>query len=193
MKFFYLAIQNFVFYELVIIMQNKKSNIVLVGMAGSGKSTVGADLARILGLGFVDVDMLIEADQQAPLQDLLNDLGVQGFRNLEEKVILSIQYKNHVIATGGSAIYSDLGIAHLKRTAVLIFLDVALSILQQRIGDFSLRGLVKTKEQSFAQLYDERLPLYQKYADLVISCDDRSVASVCQLIKHKLSDTFYHF
>lgn len=174
-------------------MQNNKSNIVLVGMAGSGKSSVGAELARGLDMGFVDVDKLIEDDQHAPLQDLLNDLGLQGFRNLEEKVILSTQYINHVIATGGSAIYSDAGIAHLKCSSVVVFLDVALPVLQQRIGDFSSRGLVKTKEQSFAQLFEERLPLYQKHADLIISCGDKSVASVCQLIREKLSDTFYHF
>ena len=174
-------------------MQNYKNNIVLIGMAGSGKSTVGVDLARLLGLSFVDVDMLIEADQHTPLQDLLNGLGAQGFRNLEKKVILSMQYKNHVIATGGSAIYSDAGIAHLKRSSVLVLLDVTLPVLQQRIGDFSTRGLVKTEDQSFAQLFEERSPLYQKNADLVISCGDKSVASVCQLIRDQVVDTFYHF
>ncbi len=174
-------------------MQKNKSNIVLIGMAGSGKSTVGAALARLLGLGFIDVDTLIEADQHAPLQDLLNDLGVQGFRNLEEQVILSMQYKNHVIATGGSAIYSEAGIAHLKRSSVLVLLDVALPVLQQRVGNCSMRGLVKTEKQSFAQLFEERSPLYQKHADIVISCGDKSVTSVCQLIREEVSDTFYHF
>lgn len=174
-------------------MQKNKSNIVLIGMAGSGKSTVGTDLARLLGLGFVDVDTLIEADQHAPLQDLLNDLGVQGFRNLEEKVILSMQYKNHVIATGGSAIYSEAGIAHLKRSSVLVLLDVALPVLQQRVGDCSMRGLVKTENQSFAQLFEERSPLYQKHADIVIPCGDKSGTSLCQLIREQVSDTFYHF
>lgn len=174
-------------------MQKNKSNIVLIGMAGSGKSTVGAALAGFLRLDFIDVDMLIEADQHAPLQDLLNDLGVQGFRNLEEKVILSMQYRNHVIATGGSAIYSDAGISHLKRSAVLVLLDVALPVLQQRVGDCSMRGLVKTEDQSFSQLFEERSPLYQKHADIIISCGDKSVTSVCKLIKEQVPDTFYHF
>ncbi len=174
-------------------MQNYKSNIVLIGMAGSGKSSVGVDLARLLGLSFVDVDMLIEADQHTPLQDLLNDHGVQGFRNLEEKVILSMQYKKHVIATGGSAIYSDAGLAHLKRSSVLVLLDVPSPVLQQRIGDYSTRGLVKTEGQSFVQLFEERAPLYQKHADLVIPCGEKSVASVCQLIKEQVADTVYHF
>jgi len=174
-------------------MQKNKNNIVLIGMAGSGKSTVGAALAELLSLDFIDVDMLIEADQHVPLQDLLNDLGVQGFRNLEERVILSMQYRNHVIATGGSAIYSDAGIAHLKRSAVLVLLDVALPVLQQRVGDCSMRGLVKAEQQSFSQLFEERSPLYQKHADIVISCGDESVGSVCKLIREQLSDTFYHF
>lgn len=174
-------------------MQKNKSNIVLIGMAGSGKSTVGIALARLLGLGFIDVDTLIEADQPAPLQDLLNDLGVQGFRNLEERVILSMQYKNHVIATGGSAIYSEAGIAHLKRSAVLVLLDVTLPVLQQRVGDCSMRGLVKTENQSFAQLFEERSPLYRKHADIVITCGEKSVTNLCQLIREQVSDTFYHF
>ncbi len=174
-------------------MQNNKTNIVLIGMAGSGKSSVGGDLARLLGLDFVDVDMLIEANQHTPLQDLLNDLGAQGFRKLEEKALLSMQYENHIIATGGSAIYSDAGITHLKRSAVVVLLDVALPILEKRVGDFSMRGLVKTEDQTFAQLFAERSPLYQKHADLVISCGERSVASICQLIRDQLADTFYHF
>lgn len=174
-------------------MQKKKSNIVLIGMAGAGKSTVGVELSRNLGLDFVDIDTLIEEDQHTPLQTLLHDLGVQGFRQLEERVILSMEHHNHVIATGGSAIYSEDGMQYLKRSSVLVLLDVSLPILQQRVGDFSSRGLVKSEHQSFAQLFAERSPLYHKHADLVISCTEQSVSAICQSIRQKVEDTFYHF
>ncbi len=172
---------------------NKKSNIVLIGMAGAGKSTVGKELAHMSNLGFVDVDTLIEEDRKTPLQNLLNDLGAQGFRNVEEKMLLSLAYHNHVIATGGSAIYSEAGIKHLKESSVLVYLDVALPLLKQRVGDFSSRGFVKTGNQSFDQVFAERQPLYVQYADLVFDCTDCSVTDICKAIRKKVTATFYHF
>jgi shikimate kinase len=173
-------------------MQKKKNNIVLIGMAGAGKSSVGTALAKNLRLRFVDVDTLIEEDQKAPLQQVLNNHGVAGFRKLEEKVILTMEQQGHVIATGGSAIYSEPGMAYLKRSSILVLLDVPLPILQQRVGNFGSRGLVKTKGQSFEQLFEERLPLYQKHADFIISCDKKSIDAICQLIKEQITDSFYH-
>ena len=173
-------------------MQKKKNNIVLIGMAGAGKSTVGAALAKSMNLGFVDVDTLIEEDQQAPLQNVLTAHGTTGFRQLEEKAILAMQQHNHVIATGGSAIYSEAGMAHLKRSALLLLLEVSLPVLQQRVGNFSSRGLVKAEGQSFIQLYEERLPLYQKHADYTIPCDGKSVDTLCKEIRKQIADTFYH-
>lgn len=173
-------------------MQKKKNNIVLIGMAGAGKSTIGAALAKSMHLEFVDVDTLIEEDQQSPLQNVLTAHGTAGFRQLEEKVILAMQQQNHVIATGGSAIYSEAGMAHLKDSAVLVLLDVPLPILKQRVGNFNSRGLVKTKDQSFSQLFAERLPLYQKHADYVIPCDGKSVDTLCETIREQVADTFYH-
>ena len=168
-------------------MQTKnQNNIVLIGMAGAGKSSVGIVLAKKLNLNFIDVDTLIEEKQQAPLQQIVNDLGITGFRKLEEKVILHMQQQNHVIATGGSAIYSETGMTHLKQSSLFILLDVPLSVLQQRVGDFSSRGLIKAEGQSFEQLFQERLPLYQKYADITIPCDGKSVTAICQLICKKI-------
>ncbi|MBU1140498.1 MAG: shikimate kinase [Proteobacteria bacterium] len=160
-----------------------KTNIALIGMAGAGKSSVGSELASLLGLAFVDVDILIEEDQGLPLQEVLKASGLQGFRVLEEKILLSLNRQNHVIATGGSAIYSDAGMKHLKKTAYLVLLDVALPVLEQRVGDFAERGLVKEGSQSFAQLFAERQPLYRNHADLIVPCTDRSVADVCRFIQ----------
>lgn len=170
-----------------------KSNIALIGMAGAGKSTVGKELAHLNNLGFVDVDTLMEKEQKTSLQDLLTTLGVQGFRNLEEKTLLSLSYQNHIIATGGSAIYSETGIAHLKESSILVYLDVALPLLKLRVGDFSSRGFVKTADQNFDQVFAERQPLYSKHADFVVNCTDRSVSEICRKIKTQVSDTFYHF
>ena len=174
------------------IQKRKNTNIVLIGMAGAGKSSVGRELANLSGLEFVDVDTVIEKNQNIALQELLNSLGVQGFRSLEEKILLSLDYQSHVIATGGSAIYSDAGMEHLKNTGVLVLLDVSFSLLEQRVGDFSARGLVKSSGQTFKELFAERQPLYAKYADLTIECTDRSVSDICMSIKAQVSGTFYH-
>ncbi len=163
----------------------KKNNIVLIGMAGAGKSSVGVALAKELNLHFVDVDTLIEKNQKAPLQKILNEHGITGFRKLEEKVILTMHQQNHVIATGGSAIYSEAGMAHLKQSSTFILLDVPLPILQQRVGTCSSRGVVKSEGQSFEQLFEERLPLYQKYADYVISCEGKSINTICKEMGRK--------
>lgn len=170
-----------------------KSNIVLIGMAGAGKSTVGVELADLLGLRFADVDTLIEAEQGAPLQQLLGDLGVQDFRQLEENTLLSLDYSQYVLATGGSAVYSEAGMKHLKDSSVLVLLDVSLDILKQRVGDFSSRGLVKSATQSFDELFLERQALYSRHADCVIACSNRSVTEICKSIQAGLSETFYHF
>ncbi len=172
---------------------NLKTNIVLIGMAGSGKSTVGSELARVLNVAFVDVDMLIEESRQTPLQELLDGLGVQGFRKAEEQVLLGIDVKHHVIATGGSAIYSQVGMDHLRESSVLVLLEVDLDILKQRVGNFGDRGLVKTRGQSFEDVYGERLPLYKKNADIVVDCSDRSVSAICNFIVAQISDSSYHF
>ena len=172
---------------------HKKSNIVLIGMAGAGKSTVGQELARLSNLGFVDVDNLIEEDRKSPLQDLLKNLGVSGFRQVEENALLSLACHNHVVATGGSAIYSEAGIEHLKTYGMLVYLDVSLSLLKERVGDFSSRGLVKTDNQNFEQVFKERQPLYANHADLMLDCTGRSVTDICNAIQTQLSDTFYHF
>lgn len=168
-------------------MRKKKNNIVLIGMAGAGKSSVGVQLAKELNLHFVDVDTLIEENQHASLQKIVDDHGVTAFRRLEEKVILTMQQQNHVIATGGSAIYSEAGMTHLKQSSCFILLDVPLPILQQRVDNFSSRGLVKSANQSFEQLFEERYPLYQKHADYVIPCDGKSIDTICKEIGKEIT------
>lgn len=163
-------------------MSEEKTNLVLIGMAGAGKSTVGAMLARMLSSGFVDVDDLIEADQQQPLQMLVDSHGAAWFRELEERIILGLNVKNQVIATGGSAVYGAAAMAHLRRSGLVVFLEVPLTVLEQRVVDVETRGLAREAGQSFAQLFAERQPLYRKYADIRIDCAGMTLTQVCNAI-----------
>ncbi|MFH2122067.1 MAG: shikimate kinase [Pseudomonadota bacterium] len=163
-------------------MSEQKTNLVLIGMAGAGKSTVGPLLAQMLSYGFVDVDNLIEADQQQSLQELVDQHGPAWFRLLEEKILLGLDLRRHVIATGGSAVYGAAGMKHLQRSGLVVFLDVPLPVLEARVGDVASRGLVRGEGQSFAELFAERQPLYRQYADIRIECVGLTLAQICDAI-----------
>ncbi len=169
-------------------MFNSCANIVLIGMAGSGKSTVGSLLARELSCRFVDTDTLIKQAQNLVLQEIIDTQGLMGFRRIEEQALLRINLKDHVIATGGSSIYSHAGMMHLQENGLIILLDVALPVLEARIHNLDTRGLVKSPDQSFANLFAERLPLYKKYADRTIACFDMGKEEICGRIIEMLNN-----
>lgn len=168
-------------------MDKKVSNIVLIGMPGSGKSTVGVILAKKTARAFVDTDVLIQTAENQTLQQIVDQKGHAELRKIEEALLLGLKIKNHVIATGGSAVYSDAAMAHLKSDGIIVFLDADLATLEQRVGDFSARGIAKRPEQSFAQLYAERLELYQKHADITVYCAGMAQEAVCDQITAKLT------
>lgn len=159
-----------------------KSNIVLIGMPGSGKSTVGIILAKRTSRDFVDTDLLIQIAQGRPLQDIVDQSGYMALRKIEEKILLGLNYRNHVIATGGSAAYSHDAMVHLKKNGTVIFLNVDLATLESRIYNFSTRGLAKRPEQSLADLFKERYALYTTYADVVVDCNRLNQEGVCERI-----------
>ncbi|GBE12082.1 shikimate kinase 1 [bacterium BMS3Bbin14] len=169
-------------------MFNSCSNIILIGMAGSGKSTIGSLLARKLSCRFIDTDTLIEQAQNRTLQEIIEILGPMGFRRIEEQVLLRVNLKDHVIATGGSSIYSHAGMMHLKKNGLVILLDVALPVLEARLHNLNTRGLVKFPDQSFADLFAERLPLYKKYADRAVACLDMGKEEICERIIEMLNN-----
>ena len=161
-------------------MLNNPSNIVLIGMPGSGKSTVGIILAKLTSFNFVDTDVLIQISQGRTLQDIVDTEGYMALREIEERILLKLDCFDHVIATGGSAVYSHVAMTHLKSNGVVVFLNVELPILESRIHDFATRGLAKRPDQSIEDLFEERFVLYTKYADVTIECKDFTQEEVCE-------------
>lgn len=154
--------------------QSNTNSLVLIGMPGSGKSTLGSMLAKTLLKNFIDTDLLIEQQLQKPLQEIVNSQGYMALRQLEEKILLSSHYKDHIIATGGSAVYSQTAMEHLGHLGLIIFLDVAQDELERRIHNMDSRGLARPQEQSFSALFHERRPLYLHYADVIIDCNQKN-------------------
>ena len=168
-------------------MSSEKTNIALIGMPGSGKSTVGVLLAKASGRDFVDTDLLIQSRAGATLQTIVDENGYEALREVEEQVLLSLSLSNHVIATGGSVVYSDPGMRHLKTSSVVVFLDVSLATVRQRIGNYSLRGISKRPDQTIEDLFEERLDLYRRYADITIACDECSMEEVQEAVLEKFT------
>jgi shikimate kinase len=154
---------------------NKSNSVVLIGMPGAGKSTVGILLAKELGLGFIDTDVAIQVREGKSLQEILDGSDYLQLREIEEQVLLSEEISGKVVATGGSAVYSAAGMARLKSAATIVFLDVPLSALRQRISNFDSRGIARKPNQSLESLFEERRALYKKYADLRIDADQQSL------------------
>jgi shikimate kinase len=145
-------------------------NLVLVGMPGSGKSTIGVILVKRLGLDFVDTDVLIQVSEGCTLQEILDTEGYLALRAVEERVLIALRVAGHVVATGGSAVYSDAAMKHLKASGKVVFLDVPLEEVVRRVRDADSRGIAAAPGTTLAQLFEQRRPLYLKYADTVVDC-----------------------
>lgn len=140
-------------------------NIVLIGMPGVGKSTAGVIAAKKLGLKFVDSDLLIQTREKKLLKQIIDTEGIDGFLAIENDVLKSIDETGCLIATGGSAIYSKEAMDHLRQNSFVIYLHLSVIDLEKRLGDLNNRGVILKPEQSFMDLYEERLTLYREYAD----------------------------
>jgi shikimate kinase len=158
------------------------SNIILIGMPGSGKSTVGVILAKMMTRPYLDTDILIQLVTKCSLQEIVDSKGHMALRKIEEDVLLDIKCENHIIATGGSAAYSEPAMLHLKQNGLVVFLDADLETLKSRIKNYETRGLAKRPDQSFQDLFDERHELYNKYADIVIPSYGASQEEVAEMI-----------
>ena len=151
------------------------NNIILVGMPSCGKSTIGVVLAKTMNKGFVDTDILIQQREGKTLQEIINTHGNDYFHHVEESVLLDFDEENYVVATGGSAIYFDKAIEKFKEKGIVIYLKVSLETVLQRLNNITTRGVTLAKGQTLGDLYDQRIPLYEKHADVIIECDNLTV------------------
>jgi shikimate kinase len=166
-------------------MQNP--NIVLIGMPGSGKSTIGVLLAKSLLMPFIDTDLLIQQKENRFLQDIINNEGIEKFLAVEETIILNLKATNHIIATGGSVILKDSAVQALKFNGILIYLQLTFSEIEKRISNITTRGIAKLKSQSLLDIYIERIPLYEKYSDITIQCSNKDTEEIVNQISFELS------
>lgn len=160
-----------------------KNNIVLIGMPASGKSTVGVIAAKILGKDFIDSDLLVQKLNGKKLHEIIAERGVDGFLKAEDEALSSITAENAVIATGGSAVYNRRGMEHLKDIGTVVYLYVPEQELLRRLHNIKARGVVLREGQDIRQLYKERSPLYEKYADIIISEHGGTEDTVSELVK----------
>lgn len=167
-------------------MNGKMKNIILIGMPGSGKSTVGVVLAKKLGYQFIDSDLVIQERCRKLLHQLIEERGETGFVMLENEVNASILADRAVIATGGSAVYGKEAMAHFQQIGKIVYLELAFEELEKRLGDLHERGVVLKEGMTLKELYEERIPLYEKYADIVISCTGRDIRDVMEEIVKRI-------
>ena len=144
-------------------------NIILIGMPGGGKSTLGVLLAKTLGMTFLDTDLVIQEQEGALLRDLIADRGIEGFLDLEGEVCAHLQAHRTVVATGG------LAMAHLRELGTVVYLKLGYRALAKRLGSLKRRGVVLRPGQTLRMLYEERVPLYEQYAHLTIDCSGQDV------------------
>jgi shikimate kinase len=163
-------------------MKTARRNVVLIGMPGVGKSTLGVLLAKVTGRDFVDTDVRIQASAGQTLQDLIDRDGVAAFRRIEEGAILDLQCQNTVVSTGGSVVYSSVAVAHLRALGPIVHIDLPLPLLRQRLDDFGSRGVVMVPGQTLEDLYAERAPLYRRAADVRVDCAGKGHEAALQAI-----------
>ncbi len=148
--------------------------ITFIGMPGSGKSCMGKIVSRKFKMRIIDGDKLIEKNVGKPLQDIIDENGLEYFKKLEEETLLSIEDDDVIIAPGGSAVYYEKAMKHFKEKGIVVYLYISFKTLKERLGDFSKRGVVLREGQTLEDLYNERVPLLEKYADIKVSCDGRA-------------------
>ena len=171
-------------------MNQFSTSLILIGMPGAGKSTIGIILAKALAKDFIDTDLLIQLQQNQTLQDIVDTAGYLKLREIEEQVLLNTHYPNHIIATGGSAVYSAKAMHHLRHFGQIVFLDVPLTELTTRVKDFDTRGLARKPNQSLSELYDERRELYKEYANITINCSGKSQEQILTEIIYEEAEAY---
>ena len=161
-------------------------NIVLIGMPTSGKSTVGVVLAKILGMDFLDTDLLIQRETARRLHEIIEAQGTEGFLQIEGSVCAALAADNTVIATGGSVVFSKKAMEHLKGNGKTVYLKISLSELKKRLQDAKARGVILRNGESIEELYAEREALYNRYADVIVSEEGMSLEETVQAVRERV-------
>ena len=163
------------------------NNIILIGMPGAGKSTIGVLLAKTIGFDFLDSDLVIQRQTNKKLIETINEKGMQGFLDIENDVLSKISAKNTVIATGGSAVYGKEAMKNLKSIGKVVYLKLTSEEIEKRVTNIKTRGIVMHKGQTLSELFDEREPLYEEYADVTVDCNNLSaeecIAKIIESLK----------
>ena len=167
---------------------SRMNNITLIGMPGAGKSTLGVVLAKILGYEFLDSDLLIQKTEKRRLYQIINEEGPEGFKAIENRVNASIDTESTVIATGGSVVYCSEAMEHLKSIGKVIYLKISLESLTKRLGNLKKRGVLLKEGQTLKDLYEERVPLYEKYADIVVDEEGKDLEASLQAVLETLTE-----
>ena len=162
-------------------------NVILIGMPGCGKSTVGVVLAKTLNYSFIDADLLIQEQTGKRLQQIIDFDGLDKFYEIEEQVLSGIQCDRTVIATGGSAVYYPAAMEHLKELGAVVYIQLSCENVKKRLGNLASRGVAGAKDKTVEQLYEERVPLYEQYADFIIDCNEGTLAENMDQTAHQIS------
>lgn len=170
-----------------------KQNVVLTGMSGAGKSTIGVLLAKTFGAGFIDTDIVIQQKAGRTLQDIIDSNGIGAFLRLEEETVCALEVYGSVIATGGSVVYSPSAMADLKKNGVIVYLKVPFPELERRLTNVVSRGIVMNPDSTLEEVFLQRKPLYEKYCDICIECAgldiEGCVTRVAEELKPRLLET----
>jgi len=167
---------------------SERSNVILIGMPGAGKSTIGVLLAKRLGKAFVDTDLLIQQAEGRTLQQIVDHGGHLALRPIEERELCALDVRDHVIATGGSAVYSDRAMRALADHGHIVYLYVPLPLVEARVTNLGDRGLSKGEDQTLADIYAERTPLYAQYADITVECAGLDQEAIVERIRDALAE-----
>ena len=160
------------------VLKQKGSNLILIGMPGAGKSTVGVVLAKNMGLRFLDSDICIQEQEGKLLHEIIAQPGLNAFLETENRINASLQTEKSVIATGGSVVYGKEAMEHFKDMGTVIYLKLPYDEIKERLGDLTKRGVVLKPGQTLKDLYEERIPLYEKYADITINCTGKAIREI---------------
>ena len=167
-------------------MNEMKDNIILIGMPTSGKSTVGVILAKVLGMDFMDTDIIIQRREGSKLNEIIEKYGIDGFLKREEQALLSIDVSHTVIATGGSAVYSDTAMKHLSKNANVVYMNISLEDLKKRLVDTKDRGVIIRPDESIDKMYESRSILYKKYAEITVKEEGSSIEDTIRAVINRL-------